>query len=63
LRSRWGNAHLAAVAIYTQRVPALQALLEQQGNDLPRVYAAVRELAAIARCGAQRAAGRPVPLL
>lgn len=42
-----GNAHLAAVAIYTQRVPAFQALLEQQGNDLPRFYAAVRELAAL----------------
>jgi predicted aminopeptidase len=42
-----GNAHLAAVAIYTQRVPAFESLLRQQGNDLPRFYAAVRELAAL----------------
>ncbi|MCW5576424.1 MAG: aminopeptidase [Burkholderiales bacterium] len=42
-----GNAHLAAVAVYTQQVPAFQALLEQQDNDLPRFYAAVRELAAL----------------
>jgi predicted aminopeptidase len=42
-----GNAHLASVAIYTQQVPAFQALLAQQDNDLPRFYAAVRELAAL----------------
>jgi len=42
-----GNAHLASVAIYTQLVPAFQALLAQQGNDLPRFYAAVRELASL----------------
>ncbi len=42
-----GNAHLASVAIYTQRVPAFEVLLKQQGGDLPRFYAAVRELAAL----------------
>jgi len=42
-----GNAHLAAVAIYTQRVPAFEALYVQNGSDLPRFYAAVRELAAL----------------
>jgi len=40
-----GNAHLAAVSIYTQQVPAFQALLQQLDGDLPRFYAAVRELA------------------
>jgi len=40
-----GNAHLAAVSIYTQQVPAFQALLKQLDGDLPRFYAAVRELA------------------
>jgi predicted aminopeptidase len=40
-----GNAHLVSVAIYTQQVPAFEALLKQQGNDLGRFYAAVRELA------------------
>lgn len=42
-----GNAHLASVAIYTQRVPAFEALFVQSGSDLPRFYAAVRELAAL----------------
>ncbi|MBX3665263.1 MAG: aminopeptidase [Burkholderiales bacterium] len=42
-----GNAHLASVAIYTQQVPAFEALLADQGGDLPRFYAAVRELAAL----------------
>ncbi len=42
-----GNAHLASVAIYTQRVPAFEALLRQHEGNLPRFYAAVRELAAL----------------
>ena len=40
-----GNAHLASVAIYTQQVPAFEALLVEVENDLPRFYAAVRALA------------------
>lgn len=40
-----GNAHLASVAIYTQRVPAFKTLLADSGNDLPRFYAAVKALA------------------
>jgi predicted aminopeptidase len=60
LRTEWGgfpgydrwfaqkpnNAHLASVAIYTQMVPAFEALLKQSGGDLARFYDAVRELAA-----------------
>ncbi len=42
-----GNAHLAAVSIYTQRVPAFETLLAQNGDDLARFYDAVRELAAL----------------
>ena len=42
-----GNAHLASVTIYTQQVPAFQALLQAHDYDLPRFYAAVRELAAL----------------
>ncbi len=49
-----GNAHLAAVAIYTQQVPVFQALLDEVGGDLPRFYAAVRALAALP--AAERAA-------
>ena len=41
------NAQLASIAIYTQRVPAFQALLAREGNDLARFYAAVKELAAL----------------
>jgi predicted aminopeptidase len=43
------NAHLASIATYTALVPAFQALLAQEGGDLPRFYAAVRTLAALPR--------------
>jgi predicted aminopeptidase len=39
------NANLAAVATYTQRVPAFAKLLDQEGGDLPKFYMAVAELA------------------
>ncbi len=39
------NATLASVALYTDLVPAFRALLEREGADLPRFYAAVKELA------------------
>ena len=41
------NASLAAVAIYTQRIPAFRAILRDEGNDLPRFYARVRVIAAM----------------
>jgi predicted aminopeptidase len=41
------NASLASVGVYTQLVPAFQALLEAQGNDLPRFYAEVKRLAVL----------------
>jgi predicted aminopeptidase len=41
------NASLAAFAVYTERVPAFQALLAQEGGDLPRFYARVKTLAAM----------------
>lgn len=40
-----GNAHLAAVGAYNDLVPAFEALLRAQENDLPRFYARVKELA------------------
>ncbi|MBX9902768.1 MAG: aminopeptidase [Burkholderiales bacterium] len=58
-----GNAHLASVAIYTQRVPAFEALLRQQGGDLPRFYAAVRELAALPAAERNRRLDALAPLL
>lgn len=39
------NALLASISIYTQRVPAFEALLAAQGGDLPKFYAAVKALA------------------
>jgi predicted aminopeptidase len=41
------NASLAAVGLYTQKVPLFQALLAAEGGDLPRFYARVKELAAM----------------
>lgn len=59
LKSRWNgyggydkwfnlpmnNAILGSVALYTQWVPAFNALLEQEGGDLPHFYRRVAELA------------------
>ena len=42
------NANLAAVATYTQRVPAFARLLRDEHNDLPAFYASVRGLAKLA---------------
>jgi predicted aminopeptidase len=39
------NAQLASVNLYTRWLPAFQALLKQEGNDLPRFYAQVQQLA------------------
>jgi len=39
------NATLASVALYTELVPAFNALLAREGGDLPRFYAAVKALA------------------
>ena len=40
------NASLAAIAIYTDRIPAFRAILAESGNNLPRFYERVREIAA-----------------
>ncbi len=49
------NALLASVAIYTQRVPAFEALLREQGGDLPQFFAAVKALAQLDRAARDRA--------
>jgi len=43
------NAHMASVALYTQMVPAFQALLAREGGDLRRFYRAVKRLAQLPR--------------
>ena len=58
-----GNAHLASVAIYAQQVPAFEALLRQQGNDLGRFYAVVRELAALPAAERNQRLAALAPLL
>jgi predicted aminopeptidase len=40
------NAFLASVALYTDMVPGFERLLAENGGDLPKFYARVRELAA-----------------
>jgi len=40
------NASIASVALYTGRVPAFKALLDEAGGDLPRFYEQVKVLAA-----------------
>ena len=41
------NASLAAVGLYTQKVPQFEALLAAEGGDLTRLYASVKALAAL----------------
>jgi predicted aminopeptidase len=41
---RPNNATLASVSLYTELVPAFTALLAREGGDLPRFYAAVKQL-------------------
>jgi predicted aminopeptidase len=48
------NATLASVGIYHQLVPAFQALLTNNGDDLGRFYEAVRDLASVAKPERQR---------
>ena len=38
------NAHLSAIGLYQGYVPAFQALLAEQLGDLPRFYAAAKQL-------------------
>jgi predicted aminopeptidase len=43
------NARLASVATYFECVPGFMRVLHEQGDDLPRFYAAVRKLAELPR--------------
>jgi predicted aminopeptidase len=42
-----GNAHLMAVGLYHEAVPAFMALYREQGEDLPRFFDAVRVIGAL----------------
>jgi predicted aminopeptidase len=43
------NAHLAAVGAYNDLVPGFEALLRAEGDDLPRFYVRVKDLASADR--------------
>lgn len=47
--SGMNNAALASVGLYLEDVPAFQAILAENGYDMPRFYAAVRDLAKLPR--------------
>ena len=49
LEGRPNNARLASLATYYDCVPGFERLLAQNGHDLPRFYAAARELAKLPR--------------
>ena len=48
------NANLAAIALYTDRVPAFRAMLREEGNDLVRFYAHVKQLASLPKAERDR---------
>jgi predicted aminopeptidase len=56
------NAHLAAIATYTEHVAAFERILEDEQRDLPRFFDRVRALAALspAERGQQLAVNRAV---
>jgi predicted aminopeptidase len=53
------NASLAAVGLYTEKVPQFQALLAAEGGDLPRFYNRVKELAALPKAEREAALAAP----
>lgn len=52
------NALLASVAIYTQRVPAFEAMLREQGSDMPKFFEAVKALAKLDKAAREAALAR-----
>jgi predicted aminopeptidase len=48
------NASLAAVALYSRKVPQFRALLAEEGGDLPRFYARVKTLAGMPKTDRDR---------
>jgi predicted aminopeptidase len=52
------NAMLASVSVYTQRVPAFEAMLREQGGDLPKFYDAVKALARLDKAAREAALRR-----
>jgi predicted aminopeptidase len=57
------NASLAAVGLYTRKVPEFAALLTAEGGDLPRFYARVKVLAAMPKGERDAALSKFVPIV
>jgi predicted aminopeptidase len=55
------NASLAAVGLYTKKVPEFAGLLASEGGDLPRFYARVKELTAMPKGERDRALAAYAP--
>ncbi len=55
------NALLASVAIYTQRVPAFEAMLREHNHDLPKFFEAVKALARLDRKARDAALNQHAP--
>jgi predicted aminopeptidase len=55
------NALLASVSLYTQKVPAFEALLREHGNDLPKFFEAVKTLARLDKSAREAALNRYMP--
>jgi predicted aminopeptidase len=58
---RPNNAFLASIAAYTELVPAFRAMLQAEGGDMERFYAAVRKLAALPAEDRRARLGGPPP--
>jgi predicted aminopeptidase len=56
------NAGIAAVGLYSDRVPQFRALLAAEGGNLPRFYARVKALAALPRAERDAALARYAPV-
>jgi len=52
-----GNAHLASIGTYEDALPALDALLDRLGRDLPKFYAEAKRLAKLESDARSRALG------
>ena len=55
------NALLASISIYTQRVPAFEAMLREHGGDLPKFFDAVKSLARLDKSARDTALHRYAP--
>ena len=52
-----GNAHLASIATYTQRLPAFEALLAREKGILPHLYTQAKRLARLSQADRDRELG------